>query len=120
MQYRIRHLQVPQKVPGMMHLSTTGSLYEKNMDNIIPLLKFHDKFQHRNDYRMMKFKCPDNFKRNVGKWGAIRSYIEYGNMYQLHVSKPASNWTVQQTMSVKQIDRNGKRPYCCQVIWYRT
>ena len=107
---------MPQNAPGMMHLSAAGSLYEKNMDNIIPLLNFHNKFQYQNEYKMVKFGCQDNFKRNVGKWGVLRSYIEYGNMYQLHVSKAASNWTVQQTMKVEYKDRNGRQPYCCQSI----
>ena len=92
----------------MMQYSATGSLYEKDMSSVIPLNNFNDKFQYQ-PKRKLNTKCKSNFKRNVGKWNSLIAFIEHGNMYQLHVPKSPSSWTVQQTLNVRYYDENGKQ-----------
>ena len=98
----------------MMRYSSTGSAYEKDMAYVIPLLNFATKFkQYKNLHkrRLLTDECQNNVKRNVGKWGIVKTFIEYGNMYRLHVPKSSDHWTVQQTMSVKYNDKSGKWLY---------
>ena len=99
----------------MMQYSASGSLYEKDMSRVIPMKNLNNKFQYR-PKRKLKTNCESNVKRNVGKWGRLIRFIEHGNMYQSHVPKPSSSWTVQQTLDVRYYDKNGKRPYYCQAM----
>ena len=94
---------------GMMRYSATGSAYEKDMSDVIPLVKYHEEVI-RPTSRLLTRKCHFNAKRNVGKWGKLNTFIEYGNMYQLHRSKPPRTWTIQQRMYARYINNFGKPP----------
>ena len=111
------HFQISNKIGGAMHHSATGSLYEKDMLRVIPLLNIDRKFSYQPKHRQLKAKCHGDSKRNVGKWGKLLTYIEHGNMYKLHVPKSSGNWTVQQTFKVRYNDNNGKHIKQCYHIW---
>ena len=99
---------------GMMRYSATGSAYEKDMSNVIPLLNFKNRFnQYLGAYRrkLLTDMCHFDVKRNVGKWGRLRTFIERGNMYRIHYSKSSTSWTIQQNLYVGYYKKNGKRPY---------
>ena len=71
-----------------MQYSATGSLHEKDMAYAIPLLNIGTKFKkYESQYkeRLITDRCQGDVKRNVGKWGKLQRFIEYGNMYHLHV-----------------------------------
>ena len=103
------HFQISNKIGGTMHHSATGSLYEKDMLRVIPLLNINRKFFYHPKRRKLKAECHGGFKRSVGKWGKLKTYIEHGNMYRLHIPKSSSSWTVQQTFKVRSNDNNGKQ-----------
>ena len=85
------------------------------MSDVIPLPYVKSPFgQYHN--KLLTENCHCDVKRNLGKWGRLKTYIEYGNMYRLHDPYGAYHWTVQQTMNVEYKDKNSKHPYCCQVI----
>ena len=95
-----------------MQYSSTGSLFEKNMVKLIPLryfdLIFYLDYEYLYRGRFLANRCQGDVKRNVGKWGRLKTFIEHGNMYRLHVPRPSSNWTIQQTLDVKYKDKFGK------------
>ena len=98
----------------MMRYSATGSAYEKDMSDVIPLLNFKNKFDRYLDpyrRRLLTEMCHFGVKRNVGKWGRLKTFIEHGNMYRLHYPKSSSSWTIQQKLYVGYYKNNGKWPY---------
>ena len=92
----------------MMEYSSTGSAYIKNMSDVIPHLI--NRFAYNRGYsnRLLTESCHCKVKRNLGKWGRLKTYIEYGNMYRLHVPYSPYHWMIQQTMDVKYRDQHSK------------
>ena len=106
---------------GMMRYSATGSAYEKDMSDVIPLLEFKNKFhRYLGPYgrRLLTEMCHFDVRRNVGKWGRLKTYIERGNMYRLHYSKPSTSWIIQQNLYVRYFNKNGKWSYYHQILSY--
>ena len=99
-------------IPGMMHYGFSGSLYEKNIAQVIPLFNFTVKFWpywYISYKRLIRYlPCQSILKRNIGKWGILHHYVEHGNMYRSHVPKPSSYWTIQQTVNVNYTDKYGE------------
>ena len=93
----------------MMRYSATGSVYEKDMSDVVPLVKYREE-NLRPASGLLTRECHFNAKRNVGKWGRLNTFIEYGNMYQLHRSKPSKTWAIQQIMYARYITKSGEPP----------
>ena len=106
---------------GMMRYSATGSAYEKDMSDVIPLVNFKASFHYLDPYRrkLLTDMCHFDVKRNAGKWGRLRTFIERGNMYRMHYSKSSTTWTIQQTLYVGYYNKNGKLEYIiyCHKSW---
>jgi len=93
----------------MMQYARTGSLYERDWSQVIPLINFADRFTKVTDNLSEGVAtCTCHYRGFNGRWGTHTKMTELANLYRLHVPFDVGAWSVQQTPNVTYVDKYGK------------
>ena len=92
-----------------MQYTRTGSLYERDWSQAIPLIDFTDQFTEvtKNLFEGVE-TCTCHYHGFHGRWGTHKKMTELANLYRLHVPFDVGAWSVQQTPNITYMDKYGK------------
>ena len=96
-------------MPGIMQYTRTGSLFERDWSQAIPMINFTKWFAEvTNGLSDGVATCLCHYDGINGRYGTHKKMTELANLYRLHVPLDVGAWSAQHTSDVTYVDEFGK------------